>query len=141
MVAAVQTRAGIVAVHRTYLQSDGGDKAALVPNNALLGSAVGAAIRLAEAQETLALAEGLETALSIAQACPYLAVWCAISASFLPRIEIPELVQTIIICADADEPGAKGARSAVARFSRLGLKSRIAVPARMGADFNDELKA
>ena len=138
MVAAVQTEEQIVAVHRTYLKADGSGKAALEPAKALLGPAAGAAIRFAKAGDVVVLAEGIETALSVAQACPEMPVWAAISASLMSRTELPKCVRTVLIAADADSAGDKAALQAAARFTREGRCVKIAKP--HGAkDFNDIL--
>lgn len=136
MVAAVQNREGkIVAVHRTWLRCDGSGKADLEPQKAALGPVRGCAVRLAPAGETLALAEGIETALSIQQATG-IPTWAALGTSNVTRVELPNCVREVIICADADEPGEKAAHETAQRFLREGRQARIAKP--HGAkDFND----
>ena len=54
------------AVHRTYLSPDGSGKAAVEPAKAMLGGVQGGAVRLLQAQGRLVVAEGIETALSLA---------------------------------------------------------------------------
>lgn len=58
----------IVGVHRTYLARDGRGKAPIPVAKKMLGPCWGGAVRFARAGETLALAEGIETALSVLQA-------------------------------------------------------------------------
>ncbi|MDD9728311.1 hypothetical protein PVW46_00155 [Mameliella sp. AT18] len=71
------------AVHRTYLSMNTSEKAAIEPNKAMLGATAGGAVRLAEAQGSLVVAEGIETALSLA--CGLLrapaTIWAALSTS------------------------------------------------------------
>ncbi|MDP3939374.1 MAG: toprim domain-containing protein, partial [Deltaproteobacteria bacterium] len=99
MVAAVQGRDGqIVAVHRTWIAPRGAGKAQLEPSRAMLGPCADGAVRFAGPAEHLALAEGIETALSVAQACPGLAVWAALSTTGLRRIELPDVVRRVTIC-------------------------------------------
>ena len=136
MVAAVQTDTHIVAVHRTFLAADGGGKANLKPEKMALGPIAGAAVPFAKAAETLALAEGIETALSIQQATG-IATWATLGTSNLTRILLPDCVREVIIAADADPAGEKAALQAAARFMREGRKARIARPA--AGDFNDLL--
>jgi len=139
MIAAVQNLAGeVAAIHRTFLTGDG-RKAPVEPVKMALGPIRGCAIRFAKAGERVAIAEGIETTLSVAQACPDLPTWCAISASNLPLIELPAVVREVIICADADEPGEKAAHDTAQRFLREGRKVRIARP-EAGLDFNDHLR-
>ena len=141
MAAAVQKLDGrLIGIHRTWLRSDGSGKAAVEPPKASLGPIRGAAIRLAPATERLVLAEGIETALSVAQACPALAVWCAISASNLAAVQLPEIAREVIIAADGDEPGRAAADEAARGFLSQGRRVRIAVPPAGTGDFNDVLK-
>jgi phage/plasmid primase-like uncharacterized protein len=141
MVAAVQNIVGeIVAVHRTYLRADGDGKANLVPDKMMLGPCAGGAVRFAKPAEVLAIAEGIETALSIVQACSGLAVWASLSTSGMKTLQLPSLVREVIVCADADDNGAgqKAASDAAMRFIREGRRVRVAHPGR-GRDFNDLL--
>jgi putative DNA primase/helicase len=141
MVAAVQAPDGrIVAIHRTFLKGDGSGKANVEQQKMMLGPCGGGAVRFARPAPTIAVAEGIETALSISQACPDLAVWAALSASGMCVLRLPEDVREVILCADKDANGVgeRAARAAAARFVSEGRKVRIAKPT--GAnDFNDEL--
>ena len=88
----------------------------------------------------MAVAEGIETSLSILTACPELTVWAALSTSGLRGLLLPATVRTVILCPDGDPPGAAAAQAAAARFARDGRQVKIAaVPA--GADLNDVLTA
>lgn len=139
MVAAVQSAAGgTVGVHRTFLKSDGSEKADLEPNKAMLGPCAGGAVRFAEAASTLAIAEGIETSLSISQACPDLAVWAALSTSGLRRLALPDRVYEVIICTDADPAGERAALAAAERFAQEGRRVKIARPNGTN-DYNDLL--
>lgn len=139
MVAAVQNREGqLVAVHRTFLKPDGSGKSELNPCKMGLGSIVGGAVRLAEAAKIVCLCEGTETGASIQQATS-IATWVTLGTANLARVEVPEIVRTIIIAADADTPGERAARMAAQRFLHQGLRVRIARPAT--GDFNDMLLA
>jgi putative DNA primase/helicase len=102
-----------------------------------LGPIRGGAARLASAGETLALAEGIETALSVQQATG-IPTWAALGTANLLRVELPAIVREIIICADADSAGEKAAQEAARRFLRDGRRVRIALPASAN-DFNDVL--
>jgi putative DNA primase/helicase len=142
MVAAVQNLAGeIVAIHRTFLTGDG-RKAPVEPVKMALGPIRGRAVRLAPAGETLALAEGIETALSVHQATG-IATWAALGTANLARVELPTFVRQVIICADNDANGAgeKAALAAAAKLTREGCKVQIARPPGASMDFNDLLRA
>jgi hypothetical protein len=54
------------AVHRTYLLPDGSGKAAIDPDKMMLGAVAGGAVRLTDGPGGLVVAEGIETALSLA---------------------------------------------------------------------------
>ena len=76
MVAPIQNLRGhLIGLHRTFLEASGLGKAPVVPAKKMAGHAWGGAIRLAPTGEILAIAEGIETALSVMQACPSLPVW------------------------------------------------------------------
>ena len=60
----------LVAVHRTYLNTDGTDKADVDPQRMMLGSVKGGCVWLTPQRSTIMIAEGIETALSLHQARP-----------------------------------------------------------------------
>lgn len=133
MVAAFQgVDRSVTGVHRTYLAPGGGGKAAVKKAKMMAGACWGSAIRLAPAAPRLAIAEGIETALSVMQACPDLPVWVAGSLGNIagagdsrvegpphptrkglklpterpdmkrPGIVLPKEVREVILLADAD---------------------------------------
>lgn len=55
-----------LAVHRTYLRSDGLGKADVEPAKAMLGTVAGGAVRLSTGSGALVVCEGVETGLSLA---------------------------------------------------------------------------
>jgi len=138
MVACVQAVNGaITGIQRTYLRFDGLGKANLNPQKMALGPVGGAAVRFAQAAEVLALAEGIETALSIQQATGIVA-WATLGTSNLCRVELPDCVREVIICADYDSSGLRNAVEARRRLMRSGLRVQIVAPEH--GDFNDALK-
>lgn len=128
------------AVSITWLCSDARSKAPVEPTRKIYGPYRGSAVRLQPAGDALVITEGVETGLSIAQACPELAVWCALSTTNLPYVAIPQSVREVIIAADADSAGEVGARTLAQRLMRDGRDVKIARPDRRGADFNDRLQ-
>ncbi|MCH8189278.1 MAG: toprim domain-containing protein, partial [Proteobacteria bacterium] len=128
----------VVGLHRTFLRADGRDKAPVSNNKMMLGKCGGGAVRLAPAGPELVLSEGIETSLSVQQATG-LPVWATLSTSGLRSIILPPEVETVIIAADADEPGEKAAQEAARRFIAEGRKVKIARPPQ-GMDFNDLLQ-
>lgn len=140
MVAGVQTLEGrVVAVHRTFLKSDGTGKANVERQKMMLGPCAGGAVRFAKAGSIVAIAEGIETALSIALVCPELAVWAALSTSGMVALQLPDTVREVIICADADPAGRRAATDTALRLRHEGRSVRIAQPP-MNRDFNDMLR-
>lgn len=131
----------IVAVHRTFLAPNGSGKAPAKPERMDLGPVGGGAVRLAPAGGHLAVAEGIETALSVAQAT-CVPTWSALSAGGIFALILPPLphARTVTICADADDGGAglDAVHKAAERWSFEGRTVRIALPP-LGTDFNDVL--
>lgn len=137
MIALVQNRAGDpCGLHVTALMADGSDKAP-GKSRRMFGSVKGGAIRLSEHSGHLAVAEGIETALSH-QRLTQIATWSCLSASGLAGFDIPRGVRQLTIAADGDEAGLKAANTLLEQ-----AKSRCEVrlnPAPMGKDWNDVLK-
>lgn len=131
-----------VTIHRTYLTSEG-RKAPVSTARKLMPSAVqgairGCAVHLGEAENCLAIAEGIESGSSY-QALKGLPTWAAISTSGMVAVEIPSFVEEVIIAADHDEAGQKAARRLARRLLGDGLRVRIDTPPIPGQDWNDVL--
>ncbi len=125
-----------VAVHRTYLRRDGTGKADVTPAKASLGPIWGGAIRLNPTAPELVIGEGIESSAS-AGGMLGLPAWAAISCGNLGRgLVLPDRVRSVVIAADADEPGRNAAREAWHRWHAEGRRVRIMVPTGVG-DFND----
>jgi hypothetical protein len=140
MVAAVQVPDGrLGGLHRTFLQPGGRGKARVEPAKKMLGACRGGAVRLTPAGRQLALCEGIETGLSIREACPDLAVWCALSAGNLDRITLPSLVDEVVLVADGDPVGLEAAHRAAERHGASGRRIRL-VELPSGMDANDLLR-
>ncbi|MCX7381146.1 MAG: toprim domain-containing protein [Alphaproteobacteria bacterium] len=159
MLAAITNGAGEhVATHRTWLARDEAGrwrKAPLQEPKKTLGSyaggfiplqrgASGKPLRSVPQGETVAIAEGIETALSVALACPELRVIAAVSLGNMARIVLPAAVRTVIVCADNDGAENAGAAraldAALAAFCGGRRRVRLARPP-VGKDFNDTLQA
>lgn len=151
MVAAVRDVSGqLVTVHRTLLTGDGHKADVDVPKRLMRlpegRTITGCAIRFGEPHEVLALAEGIETALSVTVATG-LPCWSCINAGGLERGAIPNHVKRVLIFADKDRSGT-GERSAsmlAQRLEALGVAVRVVaiqddIPEGTdGIDFNDLL--
>lgn len=145
------------ATHRTWLARDGAGawrKAPLRDPKMTLGSYTGGHIPLARgssgkklaqapAGEPVAIAEGIETALSVAIACPELRVLASVSLANMARLLLPPAVREVILCADndpPDSPATRGLQRAVDAFAAQGRAVRIA-RSPVGKGFNDAIGA
>jgi putative DNA primase/helicase len=138
-----QIEHGPVAVHCTYLRQDGGDKADIENPKAMFGLAAGGAVRfdLPRSGAELAIAEGIETALSVAASCS-VPVWAALSAAGIKNLVLPPEATHVVIAADHDASGTgeRRAHDAATRWLAEGRRVRIAMPPEPGTDFNDILR-
>jgi len=130
-----------VSLHRTYL--DGNQKADVKsPKKLMKGTSLlsGGAIRLFKPTDVLAIAEGIETAISVTQLTS-VPCWSAVSTSLMKAWQPPEGIKKIVICGDADANYA-GQQAAYALANRLYNKDLI-VDVQFpddGKDYNDFLK-
>lgn len=141
MIGLVQNRAGeAIGLHRTGLLSDGSDK---IPGRSKLmfGKVAGGAVRLADYNEELAVAEGIETALSFTKRCG-VPCWALLSTSGFVNFEIPLDVRRLVIAADRDDHGA-GVRYAtdLAERARTMCQVAVALAPEGDKDWNDALRS
>jgi putative DNA primase/helicase len=141
MVAKVRDLSGKpVTLHRTYLNSTMVSKATVESPKKLMTSGInGAAIHLCEAGETLALAEGIETALAVHQ-LDGLPVWATIDAGNMERVLLPETVRKVYIYADHDA-SYTGQRAAYVLAHRLVVIEKRQVEVRIPEQPGDWLDA
>jgi Toprim domain len=134
------------SLHRTYLTADG--HKAPVPKTrkfmgpVLPGATSGGAIRLYRPGEVLAVAEGIETALSV-RLMTGLPVWAAGSASGIGSLVVPPEVRLVVICADHDanpQALAQGAQKLAQGLMQEGRRAKILLPDHAGTDWNDVLR-
>ena len=140
MIAAVTDGAGALqGVHRTWLAPDGQGKARVETQRRAMGHLLGNAVRIAPADQTLVLGEGIETMLSVREATPSLPVWAALSSGHLGAVRLPVGLQRLYIAIDRDPAGQRAAERLTARATEAGIAVRVLEP-RFG-DFNDDLRA
>lgn len=128
-------------VHRTYLRADGSGKAEVDPPKAMLGAAMGGAVRLSEADGPLVVAEGIETALSLASGLLRgpATVWAALSAPGVVGLRLPAGSRgRLTIAPDGDQAGREAAQKLAERAYALGWAVSL-LPAPQGRDWNDIL--
>jgi hypothetical protein len=98
------------------------------------GALLGAAVRLAPAGASLAVAEGLETAVSFAR-LEAVATWACLGTANLRAFQPPAVVRHLTIAADGD---AAGMDAALALAARLRPRCDVSIrPAPEGSDWND----
>lgn len=127
-------------VHRTFLRNDGRGKATVTPDKAMLGAAAGGGVRLSEGGSTLAVAEGVETALSLASGLlpGPVTVWAALSSGGMRGLRLPARAGRLIVATDGDEPGRAAGHSLTERAAALGWAVSL-LPAPDGRDWADVL--
>lgn len=142
LVAAVQDVAGeVIGIQRIWLAHDGQGKADVAKPKLSLGQVKGGAIRLGDLDGTgcLTVCEGPEDGLSLVEMLGG-PVWVAAGASFLPAMQFPPEVRSIVIGADNDPAGREAADKAARAFAERGLTVRIIRPLAGFKDFNEELQ-
>ena len=87
---------------------------------------------------TLALAEGIETALAYTRLTGTPA-WAALSAAGLRHAPLPDGLEHLVIAADFDGAGLTAAEQLEQRAARAGIAVRIDVPPRHRTDWADVL--
>lgn len=129
------------AVHRTYLRPDRSGKAEAEPAKAMLGTTAGGAVRIAGGPDALAVAEGVESALSLL--CGPLrgavSVWAALSTSGMAGLRLPATPGKLIVATDGDAPGQAAGAKLADRAAALGWAVTL-FPAPDGRDWNDVIR-
>ncbi len=139
MVAVVRDAMGRpVGLHRTYLTVDG--RKAPVPSPKKLTSLVGSsnAVQLFPPDSRLAIAEGIETALSF-QILSGIPTWSCLSSGGIERFTPPSGIQEIIIAGDYDKPGILAAEKLINLIGTQGTRVKTLFPDTFGEDWSDVL--
>lgn len=134
----VDTRAALT-LHRTWIRADG-SKADIDPPRMLLGGHTkkNGIIRLWPDDGVttgLAIAEGVETALTLALA--FTPVWAMIDASNLAKFPVLDGIRSLLIAADHDDAGLRAADACATRWYRAGREVKIVKSPIPGQDLND----
>ena len=147
--AALERRPSLIdaGAHFTFLQDGGPDgavvKAATDASKLTLGQLRHGGVWLSPIEkigEQLAVAEGIETALSVMQITKLPTV-AALSAAGMQSLRWPPQVRRLWIAADNDEAGLEAAKVLLERALRAGLQAQIKIPAGGKNDFNDLLRS
>lgn len=153
MLAAITRGGPIIGCHRTFLAPGPAGrwtKAGIAAPKKVLGQVGGGFIPLwrgrsgkplreAPEDDVLAIAEGIEDALTIALHMPEWRVIAAVSVGNMANLQLPERLRDLVFCwdRDGDNPGAARAREmAVERMLRQGRSVREIRPPEGHKDFN-----
>jgi putative DNA primase/helicase len=141
LVTDAETRSPLT-LHRTWIKADG-RKADLDPPRMLLGQhrKQGGVIRLwpDEAVTTgLAIAEGIETALTAARA--FTPAWACIDAGNLGAFPVLAGIESLTIAVDNDEAGRRNATACATRWYQAGRKVIFWKSRVVGEDLNDAVR-
>ncbi len=131
-----------ITLHRTWVNADG-TKAAVEPSRMLLGGhrKAGGAIRLWPDEAVthgLAVAEGIETALSLASI--FQPAWALIDAGNLAKLSVLAGIESLLVAEDHDDAGARAAMACAMSWTSEGREVRIAKAPMAGDDANDYLR-
>lgn len=126
-----------LGLHVTYLAADHAGKAPIEKQKIMLGRVGGGMVRLSAPAETLAIAEGIETALSYT-ALTGTPCWSCCSVGGMIRWRPPAIVRAVIIAADPGGPGQRAAEDLRVSL-RSYLRSCEIDTAPIGKDWNDTL--
>ncbi|OYZ08257.1 MAG: hypothetical protein B7Y36_17345 [Novosphingobium sp. 28-62-57] len=131
----------ITGIQRIWLAHDGLGKADVAKPKRSLGQVKGGAIQFGDLDGSgvLTVCEGPEDGLSLLDLFGG-PVWVAAGAVFMPHMQFPPGVRSIVIGADNDPAGREAAQSAAQAFAARGLSVRIIRPVEGAKDFNDELR-
>ena len=155
MVAAISDAAGHhIATHRTWIDPATASKAPIANPKMTLGACRGGLIRLThgdsdrkwrdmQSGERLALAEGIEDALSWAILQPEWRCASAVSLSNLLAVELPPATHEVLLLRQRDPPASTAARlfvRVVRRFQSQGRRVLFVAPPLGVKDLNDLLQ-
>lgn len=123
MVAAVTDTAGnVTGAHRTWLTSDGSDKAAVAYPRRAMGHLLGHGVRFGAAAPVMAAGEGIESTLSLRMAIPALSSIAALSSAHLAALAFPPTLRRLYVAREADPAGRTAFTTLAARAGHCGVE-------------------
>lgn len=141
LLAAVRDDAGLVAVHRTFLDPGSGRLADLPLPKRALGRLGQGAVRLRPPRGgTLGWAEGIESAMAATQLTG-IPCWATLGTERFARVTLPPSVRRLVLFLDNDAGGRRA--EMLAREEQRGSEVRVEAryPEAVSADWNDVLLA
>lgn len=139
MLAAVRDESGLVAVHRTFLDSQSASLADLTIPKRALGRLGQGAVRLGQPRDgILGWAEGIETAMAaiLLTGTP---CWATLGTERFARVALPATVTRLILFLDNDGGGRRAERLVREAQRGTGIELEARYPRAAGADWNDVL--
>jgi hypothetical protein len=129
----------VTGLHRIFLTKHGTKRSDVDAPKMMLGRIRCAAVWPDEVGTALAIAEGIETALSFQKLSGYPTA-AALAAGFIRDVVVPERIVDLIIAADNDvsRAGLRAAKEAARKLWRPWRLVRVLMPNSVG-DFNDLL--
>ncbi|MGH8597492.1 MAG: DUF7146 domain-containing protein [Gammaproteobacteria bacterium] len=133
-----------LSLHVTFLLADGSGKTGVERTKLLLPRhrKTGGVIQLWPDEAvtySLGIAEGIESALSLAHA--HSTVWCAVDAGNLASLPVLGGIETAVVAVDHDDAGQRAAHTFATRWTHAGIEVQLVLPLRDGADLNDVVAA
>jgi hypothetical protein len=128
----------LTGAHRTWLTTDGSDKASLDTPRRAMGNLLGQAVRFGMADDVMAAGEGIETMLSLRMVLPSMPMVAALSAAHLAAILFPPTLRRLYIARDDDPAGDGAMQSLIERAQAVGIEA-ITLSPQIG-DFNGDLR-
>ncbi|MBZ9937048.1 toprim domain-containing protein [Mesorhizobium sp. BR1-1-16] len=139
MIASVTDLAGRqTGAHRTWLASNGSDKAPIDTPRRAMGDLLGHSVRFGVAGDVMAAGEGIETILSLRMALPNMPMAAALSAAHLSAILFPDTLRRLYIARDNDPAGDGAMATLIERANAAGIEAVVVSPS-LG-DFNEDLR-
>jgi phage/plasmid primase-like uncharacterized protein len=106
----------------------------------MMGRAKRAVVRLGDIKDgCLAIAEGIETALSAAQIFN-MPVWAVLSANGMADFPVLPSIKRLTVFADHDDAGISAARKCRRRYKKAGIEVQVRYPLTFGDDWNDHAR-
>jgi putative DNA primase/helicase len=131
-----------LGLHRTWVKPDGSGKADVADPKRYLCSPLGdGVVRIFDDEWVttgLGIAEGIETALSLAK--EFTPVWCCLDAGHIAKFPVLAGIDALTIAMDHDDAGVHAAKHCARRWADAGREVTIVRSMYAGHDLNDEVQ-